>query len=99
AVSWRAPRQAQRCRPRPTWRAADDPAVAGRTQALRHQLAVLDLGQPVLPRAAESQLLAHWRDAGRQARWRTPKTGPHTARTARSQESNSVLICDVNAVP
>ena len=50
-------------------RPADDPAVAGRAQALRHQLAVLDLGQPVLPRAAllaaASQLLARRWDGGR----------------------------------
>ena len=53
----------------PPWRAADDPVVAGRAQALRHQLAVLDLGQPVLPPAAllvaASQLLTRRRDAGR----------------------------------
>src|SRR3954467_11594682 len=65
----RPPRQAQRRRPRPPRRAADDPAVAGRAQALRHELAVLDLGQPVLPRAAvlaaASRLLARRREAGR----------------------------------
>ncbi len=40
-----------------------------RAQALRHQLALLDLGQPVLPRAAllaaARQLLARRRDGGR----------------------------------
>src|SRR3954470_23459977 len=63
------PRQTQRRRPRPPRRAADDPAVAGRAQALRHQLAVLDLGQPVLPPAAllaaPRRLLARRRDASR----------------------------------
>ena len=52
ALARRAARQAQRRRPRAERRAADDPALARRPPALRHQLALLDLGQPVLPRAA-----------------------------------------------
>ena len=42
----------RRRRPRPQRRPADAPALARRAPALRHQLAVLDVGQPVLPRAA-----------------------------------------------
>ena len=77
-------RQAQRRRPRPPRRAADDPAVARRAPALRHQLAVLDLGQPVLPRAAllaaARQLLARRRDAGRPRLLRRLPRPPHRPR-------------------
>ena len=44
-----AARQAERRRPRAQRRAADAPALARRPPPLRHQLALLDLGQPVLP--------------------------------------------------
>ena len=44
ALARRAARQARRHRPRPERRTADDPAVLGRSTALRHQLAVLDAG-------------------------------------------------------
>ena len=64
-----AARQAERRRPRAERRTPDDPALARRAQALRQQLALLDLGQPVLPRAAlvaaARQLLARGRDGGR----------------------------------
>ena len=58
--------QAERRRPRADRRAADAPALAGRAAALRHELALLDVGQPVLSRApllaAEGQLPARRRD-------------------------------------
>ena len=64
-----AARQAERRRSGPGRRTADDPAVVGRAQALRHQLAVLELGQPVLPRASlladASELRARGRDGSR----------------------------------
>src|SRR5439155_20847153 len=44
-----AARQPRRLAPRPQRRAPDDPALDGWPPALRHELALLDLGQPVLP--------------------------------------------------
>ena len=56
-----------RRRPRARRRAADAPALARRPPALRLQLALLDLGQPVLPRpalvAAARELQPRRRDA------------------------------------
>ena len=51
-VARRRPRHALRRRPRARRRPADAPALARRPAALRHELAVLDVGQPVLSRAA-----------------------------------------------
>ena len=52
APARRRPRPAVRRRPRPQRRPADAPALARRAPPLRHQLAVLDVGQPVLSRPA-----------------------------------------------
>ena len=49
ALARRRARQAERRRPRAARRAADAPALLRRPPPLRHQLALLDLGQPVLP--------------------------------------------------
>ena len=51
APARRRARQADRRRPRAERRPADAPALARRPPAVRDQLALLDLGQPVLPRA------------------------------------------------
>ena len=60
-----------RRRPRAQRRPADAPALARRPPALRHQLALLDLGQPVLPRpalvAAARELRPRRRDGDRPA--------------------------------
>ncbi len=81
--NWLA-RQAQRRRPRPERRAADDPALLRRAPPLRHQLALLDLGQPVLPRPAllapARQLPAGGRHGGRPQLLRRP---PRPARWPR----------------
>ena len=62
-------REAERRRPRTERRAADAPALAGRSPALRQQLALIDLGQPVLPGdallAAARELRPGRRDGGR----------------------------------
>ena len=83
ALARRAARQAERQRPRADRRTADDPAVPGRAKALRHQLALLDLGQPVLPRAPlmadASELPARGRDADRPGLLRRPRTTAPTA--------------------
>ena len=52
ALARRRARQAERRRPRAARRPADAAALARRPPALRHQLALLDLGQPVLSGAA-----------------------------------------------
>ena len=68
-------------RPRAERRAADAAALARRPPPLRHQLALLDLGQPVLPRAA---LLAAARStATRTAAWSSTATSSSTSRPAR----------------
>jgi selenium-binding protein 1 len=51
-VAGRRAGEAVRCRTRAARRPADDPALLRRAAALRDELAVLDLGQPVLPRSA-----------------------------------------------
>ena len=69
ALAWRAAGKAERQRSRPDGRAADDPAVPGRATPLRHQLAVLDLGQPVL---SGTQVLADCASIARpRAEWRS----------------------------
>ena len=52
ALARRPARQAERRRPRLERRTADDPALARRAPAVRHELALLDLGQPVLSGAS-----------------------------------------------
>ena len=61
-------------------RAADAPALARRAPALRHQLALLDLGQPVLPRPA--LVAAARRTARPTAAWRSTPTSSSTSTTA-----------------
>ena len=77
ALARRPARQAERRRPRPERRTADDPALARRAPALRHELALLELGQPVLPGAAlvaaEGQLRT------RTAGWRSTATSSSTS--------------------
>ena len=64
-----AARQAERRGPRAERRTADAPALARRPAPLRDQLALLELGQPVLPRAAfvaaQGGLRPRGRDRGR----------------------------------
>ena len=82
ALARRRARQAERRRPRAERRPADAPALARRPPALRHQLALLDLGQPVLPRTA---LLAPARELRpRTAGWRSTATSSSTCTTARA---------------
>ena len=69
------------CRTRAERRAADAPALVRRPAALRQQLALLDLGQPVLSRArvvaAARELRSQRRDGGR------PQTSSSTSTTGR----------------
>ncbi len=76
ALARRPARQAERRRTRAERRAADAPALVRRAPALRQQLALLDLGQPVLPRArvvaAARELRSQRRDGGRPRLLRRP---------------------------
>ena len=77
APARRRARPAVRRRPRAQRRPADAPALARRTPALRHQLAVLDLGQPVLPRPA--LVAAARRTATPPAGWSSTPTSSSTS--------------------
>jgi 56kDa selenium binding protein (SBP56) len=55
ALAWRAAREAERCGARAGRRAPDDPAVAGRAEALRHQLALMQAGRDRARRRAASR--------------------------------------------
>ena len=76
AAARRRARPPVRRRPRAERRPADAPALARRPPAVRHQLAVLDLGQPVLSRAAlvaaARQLRPRRRDGARPRLLRRP---------------------------
>ena len=92
ALARRRARQAGRRRPRAERRAADAPALARRAPALRHQLALLDLGQPVLPGpalvAAARELRPERRHGGRPRLLRRlprPPGGPARAHEVRLQ--------------
>ena len=80
ALARRPARQAQRRRPRAERRAADAAALLRRPPPLRHQLALLDLGQPVLPGAA--LLASARRTATPTAAWRSTATSSSTSTTA-----------------
>src|SRR6266567_4906498 len=82
--------------------AADDAAVAGRRPAVRHQLALLDVGQPVLPWAqvvaAASELLARGRDGARLGLLcrlprppRRSREGPRDRKSTRLNSSHSQI--------
>ena len=95
ALARRPARQAERRRPRAERRPADDPALARRPPPLRHQLALLDLGQPVLPRAAflaaAGQLRPERRHGGRPRLLRRPPRppgGPARAHEVRLQNGD-----------
>jgi 56kDa selenium binding protein (SBP56) len=81
-----AARQAERRRSGPGRRTADDSAVVGRAEALRHQLALLELGQPVLPQASlladASELRTQGRDAGRRRLLRRLPRPPRRSRAS-----------------
>src|SRR5712691_8272339 len=83
ALARRPARQAERRRPRAERWAADDPALAGRAATVRHQLALLDLGQPVLPGpsllAAACELRSRRRDGSRPRLLRRPARPPGRA--------------------
>jgi hypothetical protein len=69
ALARRPAGQAERRGPRPERRASDDPALARRASPVRHELALLELGQPVLSGAAllapEGELPSGGRDGCR----------------------------------
>ena len=73
--------------PRAERRAADAPALLRRAAPVRHELALLDLGQPVLPGAA--LLAAAGRTATRTAAWRSTATSSSTSTTARRSRARA----------
>ena len=79
ALARRRARQADRRRPRAERRPADAPALLRRPPALRHQLALLDLGQPVLSRSCARGCCAS--TATPTAAWRSTRTSSSTSTT------------------
>ena len=92
AAARRRARQAVRRRPRARRRPADAPALARRPPALRHQLALLDLGQPVLSRpalvAAARRLRPRRRDGDRPATSSSTSTTAPAAPRARTRSAS-----------
>ena len=80
----RRARQAERRGPPAHGRAADAAALLRRAAALRHQLAALELGRPVLPRAA--LVLAQGGHRRRRLAWRSTRTSSSTSTTARTAQ-------------